>query len=120
MVSSGGSDESICSALSFIECGTKSLHSNNNIIHMGHSQMRRSGNLANKEVVSTTQESTKIVETLPTSKWLKTIRGDGTKRSTMVVIEAFGFCNPMKEQVLEWASCVGTKKEEEEGLSAFS
>lgn len=54
-----------------------------------------------EEVVSTTHECTRIVETLLVPKWLKTHRDDGVGKSTLAIAKATRFCDLIEEQVLE-------------------
>lgn len=60
---SGRLDRSASPTLSFIKHGSKSLHFKDINVQMGRLGIRRSRDLANKEVISAIQESTRIVET---------------------------------------------------------
>lgn len=60
---SSGSDKSSSLASSLIEHGAGSLCFKNTNIWIGHSHIGRSRDLRNQDVVSATQESTRIVET---------------------------------------------------------
>lgn len=73
-------------------------------MRMGRSCMGRPMELAHKEVVSTTQESTRIVEMLPTTKLLERTRTQevmGLEGVYWILQRPLGFCNRRKEEILE-------------------
>lgn len=70
-------------------------------MRIGSLHMGRLRGLVDEEVVSATHESARIVETSPSSKQLKRVGGDGTRKNTLAATKAFKFRNPMEEHILE-------------------